>query len=81
MKKSTKKLLTLALSTLFVGAGLGGAVATYNALDAKVAAAEELPANFVDVSGEIYNMNVHGNGDWGTCGDYKEAGLYRLWLD
>ena len=45
MKKSTKKLLTLALSTLFVGAGLGGAVATYNAFDAKVAAAEELPAN------------------------------------
>ena len=81
MKKSTKKLLTLALSTLFVGAGLGGAVATYNALDAKVAAAEELPANFVDISGEIYNTNSHGIGDWGTCGDYKEAGLYRFWLD
>lgn len=80
MKKSTKKLLTLALSTLFVGAGLGGAVATYNTFNANVAAAEEA-ASIVDLTNEIYNMNVHGGFTWGNTGDYQEAALYRFWLD
>ena len=78
MKKTTKKLLTFALATLFVGAGFGAVTAYYN--DANVIAnAEETTT--VDIANEIYNANVHGNGDWGTNGDYKEAGLYRFWLD
>ena len=44
MKKATKKLLTLALSTLLVGAGLGGSIAAYNAYNAPVASAEETAA-------------------------------------
>ena len=57
MKKATKRLLTFALSTLFVGAGLGGSIAAYDALNTKVAAAEETTVTEVDISdtGVLHN--------------------------
>ena len=72
MKKSTKKLLTLALSTLFVGAGLGGAVAAYDALDAKVAAAETV--------GAINLAENSSNGNWNNGDAFASCWMYRIWL-
>ena len=72
MKKSTKKLLTLALSTLFVGAGLGGAVAAYDAFDAKVAAAETVSAvNLADGASK---------GNWNNGEAFASCWMYRIWL-
>ena len=72
MKKTTKKLLTLALSTLFVGAGLGGAVAAYDALDAKVAAAETASAvNLAEGSSK---------GEWNQGNAFGACWMYRIWL-
>lgn len=66
MKKTTKKLLTFALSTLFVGAGLGGSIAAYNAINTNVALAEEAAEKTaVDISG------ITPVGKWGK-GDYPD---------
>ena len=41
----------------------------------------EVVEPFVDLSGEMYCMNQHGGSAWDDRGDYKEAGLYRFWVD
>lgn len=62
MKKTTKKLLTLALSTLFVGAGVGAAVTiSYNNNANIVASAED--KTIVDFTNTM-TANTWGSGDF-----------------
>ena len=79
MKKMTKRVAGLALSAalaLTVGAGVYSVVNAYDQPTVTASAATVTK----DLSGTIYNINQHYNGDWGTCGDFKEAGLYRFWI-
>ena len=73
MKKTTKKLLTFALATLFVGAGFG-AVAAYNNSDVSVKATAEDSAK-IDL-GETLRM-----GNWNYTGEFSGLYMYRFWLD
>ena len=79
MKKATKKLLTLALSTLFVGAGLGGSIAAYNAYTATVASADTTGLTKLETpiacampleEGKVKNIT-----DWG----YYTDGTENIW--
>ena len=79
MKNTTKKIAGIALSAalaLTLGAGVNSVINAYEQ-PAVTASAAEITK---DLSNTIYNVNEHNNGDWGTCGDFKEAGLYRLWI-
>ena len=64
MKKTTKKFLTLALSTLFVGAGVGAATTIYYNNNANiVASAEDATLTTVDMSSSI-TLRSAGQGDY-----------------
>ena len=79
MKKMTKRVAGLALSAalaLMVGAGVYSVVNAYDQPTVTASAATVTK----DLSSTIYTLNQHYNGDWGTCGDFKEAGLYRFWI-
>ncbi|MBQ7948120.1 MAG: hypothetical protein IJ284_00005, partial [Clostridia bacterium] len=65
MKKTTKKLLTLALSTLFVGAGVGSVVALNNAYDKSgITASAEASVQTVDLASAIQKNGTWGLGDF-----------------
>ncbi len=79
MKNKTKKIAGLALSAalaLSVGAGVYNVINAYEQ-PAVTASAETITK---DLSNTIYNVNEYYNGDWGSLGDFKEAGLYRFWI-
>ena len=79
MRNKTKKIAGLALGAvlaLTVGAGVYGVVNAYEEPTVTASAATVTK----DLSNTIYSVNEHYNGDWGTLGDYKEAGLYRFWI-
>ena len=82
MKKATKKILTLALSTLFVGAGIGGTIAAYDAYNATVASAAIADMTQVDTAidcampleaGKIKNIS-----SWGYY-DSNADGVGDVW--
>ncbi len=79
MKKTMKKIVGFTLGAAFaltLGAGVCGVVNSYDEPTVTASAATVTK----DLSGSIYNLNQYYNGDWGTHGDFKEAGLYRFWI-
>ena len=82
MKKATKKILTLALSTLFVGAGIGGTIAAYDVYNATVASAAIADMTKVDTAidcampleeGKVKNIS-----SWGYY-DSNADGVGDVW--
>ncbi|MBQ8394186.1 MAG: hypothetical protein IJX49_01260, partial [Clostridia bacterium] len=83
MKKNSKKLLTLALVALFVGAGAGvGAVATYNGTDARVAMAAIADmtkvTTAIDCAMPLEEGKVKQITDWGYY-DSDADGVGDVW--
>ncbi|MBE7078422.1 MAG: hypothetical protein E7380_01000 [Clostridiales bacterium] len=73
MKRNKKTLLTLALATMFVGAG-AGAIAAIDTVSepAAITASAENPA--IDMASSVSVLN------WGAVGDFADTPLYRIAL-
>ncbi|MBE7080100.1 MAG: hypothetical protein E7371_02545 [Clostridiales bacterium] len=71
MKKMTKRIVGVAFGAALaftIGAG------TYNVLDNQSVIMADAATYTIDMTETI------SSADWGTVGDYKEAGLYRFWV-